>query len=264
MNLFKKINQQKLLDFISLRQKDDGGFSAFPSLPHTLQDTFQAIDTLSTMEKQLGGGDLVDSVKTKETIRYVTGSQTGGATGSMRLQYFIAEICRLLKIESRLIPDAIIYDSGGETDYEYGFHRQYFGFSPGDNVLNVDGLFRQKHLTCKDLMFFLKITPDKDCGTLKDKAVDWLRKCQNADGGFGFFPGTTSYIENCHYCLESLSTLGQLPVYGKKTENFILWSQTTSGGFSRNIRAAPFLDSTWHAVRALEALQSLQNIIQAT
>lgn len=260
MNLFTKIDQEKLLEFISLRQKNDGGFAAFPSLPHTLQDTFQAIDTLSVIENQLGRDNLVDSAKTKETVRYVTGSQAGGATGSMRLQYLIAEICRLLKIESRLIPDAIIYDSGGETDYEYGFHRQYFGLPPGDQVLDIDGLFRRKHLTCKDLMFFLKITSEKDRGTLKNRAVDWLRKCQNADGGFGFYPGTTSYIENCHYCLESLSILGQLPQYDHKTENFILWSQTTSGGFSRNIRAAPFLDSTWHAVRALRALQQLQDI----
>ncbi len=260
MNPFTKINQEKLLEFISLRQKNDGGFAAFPSLPHTLQDTFQAIDTLSILENQLGGDNLVASTKTRETVSYVTGSQTGGATGSMRLQYFIAEICRLLKIESRLIPDAIIYDSGGETDYEYGFHRQYFGFPPADHGPDVDGLFRQRHLTCKDLMFFLKITPEKDRGTMKNRTVDWLRRCQNADGGFGFYPGTTSYIENCHYCLESLSILGQLPQYDHKTENFILWSQTTSGGFSRNIRAAPFLDSTWHAVRALEALQRLQDI----
>lgn len=260
MNPFRKIDQEKLLEFISLRQKKDGGFAAFPSLPHTLQDTFQAIDTLSTIESQLGVGNLVDSIKNKETIRYVTGSQTGGATGSMRLQYFIAEICRLLKIENRLIPDAIIYDSGGETDYEYGFHRKYFGFSPGANIPNVDSLFGQKHLTCKDLMFFLKITSEKDRCILKNKAVDWLKKCQNADGGFGFYPGTTSYVENCYYCLESLSMLGQLPLYDKRTENFILWSQTTSGGFSRNIRAAPFLDSTWHAVRALAALQRLQEI----
>ncbi len=260
MNPLKKIDQKKLLEFISLRQKKDGGFAAFPSLPHTLQDTFQAIDTLSIIENQLGGDNLVDSVKTKETVRYVTGSQTGGATGSMRLQYFIAEICLLLKIESHRIPDAIIYDSGGETDYEYGFHRKYFGFSPEGHGLNVDDLFRQKHLTCKDLMFFLKIISEKDRRSLKNRAVDWLRKCQNADGGFGFYPGTTSYIENCHYCLESLSILGQLPRYDHKTENFILWSQTTSGGFSRNIRAAPFLDSTWHAVRALRALQRLQDI----
>jgi hypothetical protein len=81
--------------------------------------------------------------------------------------------------------------------------------------------------------------------------IAWFRASQNGDGGFGFFPGTTSYVENCHACLRALAFLGVKPLEPDLAFRFLCGCQTTSGGFGRSSRAASFLDSTWHALAAL-------------
>jgi hypothetical protein len=86
------------------------------------------------------------------------------------------------------------------------------------------------------------------------RLISWFRASQNGDGGFGFFHGTTSFVENCHYCLQALTVLGAEPVDPEKARRFITACRTASGGFGRGIRAAPFLDATWHAVASLVLL----------
>lgn len=73
-------------------------------------------------------------------------------------------------------------------------------------------------------------------------------------GRFGFFPGTTSFIENCHHALAALTMLGGAPDQPEKARQFVLSCQTAGGGFGRSLRAAPFLDSTWHALPSLRLL----------
>lgn len=84
--------------------------------------------------------------------------------------------------------------------------------------------------------------------------IAWFRASQNGDGGFGFFPGTTSFVENCHACLRSLAMLGVKPLEPALAFRFLAGCQTTSGGFGRSGRAASFLDSTWHALAALSII----------
>lgn len=82
----------------------------------------------------------------------------------------------------------------------------------------------------------------------------WLRRCQNGDGDFGFFPDTTSFIEKSHHCLTALTILGGAPVEPEKARQFVFSRQTGRGGFGRSLRAATFLDSTWHALASLSLL----------
>lgn len=86
--------------------------------------------------------------------------------------------------------------------------------------------------------------------------IAWLQACQNGDGGFGFFPGTTSFIENCHACLRALAFLGAKPLDPELAASFLSGCQTAGGGFSRGGRAAPFLDATWHALASLSHVSS--------
>ena len=89
----------------------------------------------------------------------------------------------------------------------------------------------------------------------RDKAIDWLRACQNYDGGFGFMPGTTSFIENTFYGLRALNLLGGKPKDMEMALNYVLSCRTKSGGFSRKANAAPFLDATYYAIGSLMELQ---------
>ena len=87
--------------------------------------------------------------------------------------------------------------------------------------------------------------------------IAWFQACQNGDGGFGFFPGTTSFVENCHASLRALAFLGSRPLEPGPAALFLAGCQTAAGGFSRNGRAAPFLDATWHALASLSFLSAI-------
>jgi prenyltransferase beta subunit len=94
--------------------------------------------------------------------------------------------------------------------------------------------------------------------------VDWLRKCQNCDGGFGFFPGTTSYVEYCDYSLSALSLLNIRPADPVNAGQYICYCQTGAGGFSRSARAAPFLEASYHALQGLLCLRKFQGDFSTT
>ncbi|GAB4336916.1 MAG: hypothetical protein Kow0089_07640 [Desulfobulbaceae bacterium] len=81
--------------------------------------------------------------------------------------------------------------------------------------------------------------------------ADWLRSCQNGDGGFGFYPHTTSFIENTHAALEALALLGAGPLHPQRAFDYLIGCRTACGGFGRGSRTAPFLDATWHGVAGL-------------
>lgn len=89
-----------------------------------------------------------------------------------------------------------------------------------------------------------------------NKLIEYFRECQNHDGGFGFLPGTTPYIDNTYFCLNALKFLGSKPKNSENALNLILFYQTKLGGFARIPDAATFLDSTFYAVKSLGILLS--------
>ena len=73
-----------------------------------------------------------------------------------------------------------------------------------------------------------------------NEIVDWLQRSQNGDGGFGFFPGTTSFIENCHAGLAALTLLAAVPVDLVNARAFVIACQTGAGGFRVISAPLPF------------------------
>jgi hypothetical protein len=92
----------------------------------------------------------------------------------------------------------------------------------------------------------------------KQQIIRWVQHCQNGDGGFGFYPETTSYMENTYCALEILSKLGSSPAQTELCEKYILGCQTKSGGFGRAPTSFPFIESTYHAVSGLLFLQQME------
>ena len=93
--------------------------------------------------------------------------------------------------------------------------------------------------------------------TRKDKIVHWLQACQNGDGGFGFLPRTTSYLENCHICVRALAFLDATPLNVEGCYHFVIACRNGSGGFAKTPGAASFLEATWHAVAVFSCLEGL-------
>ncbi|NOX25920.1 MAG: hypothetical protein GXP59_07400 [Deltaproteobacteria bacterium] len=254
MSIFKNIDVEQLIEFIFLRYKEDGGFAAFPSLPSTIEDTFYAVDMVEKLHRLAPNIDLLPRIRPDIMADFIKIHSGGKAPLTVRLRYYLDEISRICGLapystsgadfrHEKIISFAGIYYLTAKSSIKYVDTAGGTGLPPID----------LEHCTCKDVYYNVLLHQKPDLSQRK-MLVAWLKKCQNYDGGFGFYPGTTSFIENCDYCLTALSVLADTPFDMTGAARFILACQCAAGGFSRNIRAVPFLESTWHATNIFSSL----------
>ncbi len=244
MSIFKNIDVEQLIEFIFLRYKEDGGFAAFPSLPSTIEDTFYAVDMVEKLHRLAPDIALIPRIRPDIMADFIRSHSAAKASLPVRLRYYLDKISRICALSShfttgagfghaKIISFADIYYRAALTD-------KYPDTAAGIPPIDL------RHCTCKDVYYHTLLSPKPNLSQ-RGILVSWLKRCQNYDGGFGFYPGTTSFIENCDYCLAALSILEDTPFDLPGADRFILACQCAAGGFSRNIRAVPFLESTWHA-----------------
>ena len=243
------IDYERLVDFIRNRHRKDGCFAPVPSLPSTVADTWYGVSLcllLDPLVPELGVAAMLD----RERIRvFVQGHDELLGSLPLRICYFLGLLHEFATGNWPEFPSSLLTRASSTgPDWE---HRFYLGrLFPEKSQPPVTGQPDLGRATCRDVFFFLRLGPRSDASQLGA----WLRGCQNDDGGFGFFPGTTSYMEYSDYALSALHLLGDRPDNPEQASRFIRYCQTGSGGFSRSIRALPFLESSYHAVRALQVL----------
>jgi len=88
--------------------------------------------------------------------------------------------------------------------------------------------------------------------------VKYLQDCQNSDGGFGFHPGTTSFLENTYYSLKALTILHARPKEIEKCKQFIVSCKINAGGFGRQSITVPTIESTYYAIKSLKLLRMIK------
>ena len=111
--------------------------------------------------------------------------------------------------------------------------------------------------TVKDLYYFLGLRDWTLTQTEKSHWLKWVLACQSPDGGFGFTPGTTAFMDNVLPALEILRQLGRNPINGQGVVDFILACQTQAGGFARKSGGVAFLESSFQAVSSLHLLSQI-------
>ncbi|NPA95196.1 MAG: hypothetical protein GXO58_07200 [Thermodesulfobacteria bacterium] len=255
----KKFSSQlyKALDFVLRRQKEDGGFGATPKLPATLEDTYHALGIIGMIDTYCGLPEGL-APNTREHARFLKTFLGGKPELSTKGIY-----------QSIWCLDAL-----GLADEARNFAKERTpGLSCSSNIeayyiLRISRLVGREYVKCmpdkeqmkKAIAFkgilmrrwmyvyvsvFAALTFDST------DVAQWIKRCQNYDGGFGFLPGTTSFLENCHFALGALDLLGEAPWDTAGAIKFVTGCQRKSGGFSRKADAAPFLDSTYHGCSAL-------------
>ena len=257
------------IPFVMARRKETGGFGATPRLPATIEDTYHALHILQIAREHGIYQDQgpYDPVRDESLHSYLAASrqrlqvdvhtrfqllwctrnigqgtdhQEVRNTVAARLQasevledwYYYARILReLLEVQAEDFADIHVPTSvkagNWRTVREAWMH------------LYLSHVFRY-HLP-------LPIP----------ELIAWFRADQNGDGGFGFFPRTTSFVENCYASLRSLAFLKSTPRNPDLALRFLSGCQTGSGGFGRSFRAASFLDTTWYGLAALGILLSV-------
>ncbi|HHB76321.1 MAG TPA: hypothetical protein ENK84_07235 [Desulfobulbus sp.] len=259
MGLQKK-DIEKLSEFIFQRRKDDGAFAACPSLPSTVADTFYALKMLKKLDDHCENSPLFSRIDGEKIRAFVRAHTAIRASLPLRVRFFLQEIFRMVTKDlvteegiSSSIDPCDDLDVGKRLSYENYY---YVGRLAAhlQKKFQVDD-FHLGNCTGKDVYFYLLLFAE-EAETRTAEIGDWLQRCQNCDGGFGFFPGTTSYIEYSDYSLSALSILHRQPLHCRQAGQYILACRTAAGGFSRSTKAAPFLDASYHALNALFCLQS--------
>ncbi len=258
MNYLTGLQEQHLCQltrFIVQRQKEDGAFAACPSLPSTVADTYYSLSMLKKLGDYDGKSHFQSCIDRKKIRAFVRAHIPLRTSLPLRVRFFLHEIFRLVAEEGASYDDPCEdLDPGQRLTCENYFYAGQLSekFREASLAVALD----LAKCTGKDVYYFLLSSPG-NIGRRPAEIIDWLQRCQNCDGGFGFFPGTTSYIEYSDYSLSSLGLLHQQPLHYQKAEHYLLACRTAAGGFSRSPGAAPFLDASYHGLNALFCLGNL-------
>ncbi len=246
--------KQNSIGFVLKREKENGGFASTPLLPATIEDTYFATEILKLLEFQidkekhksflfkhnlnllnvdliakllkiLNNLSLLEEINPKDLNSLMRKLKNKSKKKSISLKELsdLAEIFAIFKEEKELL---------------YLKNR----------VLRNLSKIRLKLI--KDFYFLCKIV-QRD---FPKKFLENILNAQNPDGGFGFFKGTTSYMENTYYACYILYTQGLKPKDLNKLKNFVLSCWNKDGGFGRNSQGVSFLESTYHALWILKRI----------
>jgi len=251
--------------FVLSRRKETGGFGATPRLPATIQDTYHALHVLDLARRHgvadSKGHDPATDVQLRSYLDRCRRSLSVGAATTFQMLW----CCRTagLKLEADAVESRVIAGMRTADCLEDWY---YWARIPAEVLGRKPTILAEEHRLAAILgrawrgvdeawmHMYLQRLFRNSLPQTAPKLIAWFRASQNGDGGFGFFPGTTSFVENCHYGLRALKALGAEPADPEKARRFVTACRTVSGGFGRGLRAAPFLDTTWHAVAALDLL----------
>lgn len=252
----------RVLPYVEQRRKDSGGYGATRRLPATIDDTYYALRILALFRSLPPGSTALDPTQDTALHRYLTNASHSLQLGISTRCHLIAA-CRLTNLPvdttatvtttlRALQPGASL----GSWFYGITIIRDLLGLEPATliDAKEVAATLAQPWRTidqARQRLFIqdaLQLSPDPSTNLALGS---WLQSCQSGDGGFGFMPGTTSFIENCRHGLEALASLGKAPHDRHAVIAFICGCQTAFGGFSRKGHATAFLDSTWYALAAL-------------
>ena len=255
----RQVDHAALMEFVHKRRKATGGYGATPRLPATIQDTFQAVAIHLVL------GEEPPTPQAEPALAEYLGRMLAVPWLGIDTTFRLLSTCRLCgvgmdggRLRSHLAAWLARDPSLAATYYVGRIAREILGEGP-DSLGPKQSLALPVPCAVEDAAryLFVKGMAGQPVAGAEDLG-DWLQRAQNGDGGFGFFPGTTSFIENCHAALAALSLLGAKPSDPANARAFLLSCQTGRGGFGRSPRAAPFLDASWHGVASLRLLEEME------
>ncbi len=247
------LDTQKVLEFVWDRYKENGGFAMTPLLPATLEDTYLAVKILRLLKVPLP----------KETRNYILGLKWEDHSMPKNL-YQLARLYKVIKIDipkSRLLqPIKSLAQSHLGLEH-YSYLLRITKLCRLDNIkakiCSALSISPKNWQVLKELYFYWYIA--RICKlNLSPQNILWIRQCQNGDGGFGFMPHTTSFLENTYYALTMLSFFKKMPLRPDLCLKFIRCCYIPNkGAFARSPGGVVFLESTYYGLAALSLLDPI-------
>lgn len=242
----------KVIQFLREREKEEGGFSFVPDLYPNIEDTYYAIRTFQLLKGE---------VNREKTIHYL-GTIDWKGVAFPRIIYMLVFLHLFLNMD--LSPSLVELVEMNWRRFP-ALDAQYF-FDKIQKLLNRPLILIQSssHFqfqsreNLQSLRKKVSVLIDHRINFDREEIIRWIKSCQNGDGGFGFYPGTTSFMENTYCALEILSKLHAFPERIENCREYILNCQTKSGGFGRAPMSFPFIESTFQAVAGLFILDMME------
>jgi len=251
--------------FVETRRKETGGYGATPTLPATVEDTYQALRILSTL-KGRGEHDFLHVQELKHYLSRVKKAEWLGARTTFHLlsSCILAGVPIDIETTTTFVEKRLAENQARDERYYCArIVREVLNLPTDAAQEQFASLYEATPLKWRVaselwmILYQLQGRPECQAEAPINDLVAWLQACQNYDGGFGFLPHSTSYIDNCYTCLRALSLLGAAPRDPEACRAFVLACETGVGGFARISKATAFLSSTWHAVAAISLLDSM-------
>jgi hypothetical protein len=247
-----QINLSRVISYLNEREKEEGGFSFSPDLYPNIEDTYYAIRTFQLL------GVEINRSKTANYLQCIDWNYVGYP----RVIYMIVYLYLSIGIQ---LPKPLLDLIKKDWSRFHLLDAQYFSneiqkllnqhFKPLSS--SFDFQFHPRD-SLQSLRKKVSILTDFNISFDKNEVIRWVQLCQNGDGGFGFYPGTTSFMENTYCALEILSKLQSWPHHIDKCREYILGCQTKSGGFGRAPNSFPFIENTFQAVLGLFLLEKME------
>ena len=256
----REIDYAALFCFVQKRRQATGGYGATPLLPATVEDTFHAL-AVSLILNESPPTPQSDLLLTEYLARRL-------AAPWLRINttFRLLTVCHVcgLPMDTKRVRSYLAATLANDASLDAGYYvskiaREILEVEPKEILGFKRPVVLPARCAVDDVARYLTVKAMIHQQVEETEYLTkWLQRSQNGDGGFGFFPGTTSYIENSHAALAALNLLGAMPIDQTSAGTFIISSQTGGGGFARSSGAAPFLDASWHGAASLRLLEEME------
>ncbi len=246
--------KNKILEYFYKRfHPETGGFSKVPRLPATVEDTYFSLKTLLLLNPSF------ISLNKNKIVNFLT-SESFDFLNTAEVIYRYFKCYEYLqtripeKIEERIKTGLKKFK--GKSLAKFSFKDFCFLYylktklrSGTEDLKKILEKRKNRAVSVEDFYYLGKIFPEiyKNCR-------ERILRSQNSDGGFGFYPGTTSFMENTYYAVKILIVLNVKPVFLKELKEFILLCRNADGGFARKPGGISFPESTSQSVWLLHTL----------
>jgi len=249
------VDAESVLGYLLARQKPTGGFGLTLRLPPSLEDTYYAFRSLELLEATANVNRLGDylagvpvSAASPVKVLFQQAYLRRWADGSLE------GIEAAVRIRLSRRPDL------AELYWALRVARE-LGGAPKERlsaaVWEASAPRLASWRTVTDMWQLLVLREFRRLRA-PEGALAWALSCQNLDGGFGFLPGTTSFLENTIYGLRVVAHLGGAPRWPERCGEYVLRCRSGRGGYGRASEALPSPETTYMALASLRLLDQMQ------
>jgi hypothetical protein len=247
----------KIFNFILSYEQEEGGFSFSKYTPATREDTYYAVQGLNLINYKY---------KEEKILNYIiqlVPNQIINYRNFYQLLYlvYIFDLKPQRKLMVSLIKESEFQYHNLSDLYYYVLILNTLHLPLPQTVYGIISEYTARSL--RDLPNTVKYLILLSCLSIpfdEDYFLTYLKCCQSGDGGYGFLPGSTSFLENVCYALRAHRYLQSPPEHQDKILSFIQRCQGRRGGFGRKDVTLPTIRSTYHALESLTVLRTFVNL----